>query len=336
MNQTASWGRSPQRPLSIGPLRAFEAVARLLSFSAAAEELHLTQSAISRQIRTLEDEVGAALLLRGTRHVELTSAGAVLLRAALVSLKSIDTAVRQVRQAKGRRIVNLTTFPSFASMWLIPRLCAFPMLHPNIDIRVSANNQVIDLDEGEFDLALRYTTSGVLPANSKRLFSEALTPVLSPWLADQISRGAVPALTDAASLCNHTLIEEDSPLNQTFSNGWRDWLQIKGVPYLEPRRWLFMNFTHQQVQSAVAGQGLALAPTALMAEALSRGELLEPFGTDGRVYTKGVYALHIASQSAHRPEVQEFVEWIVQQAELTRKDIGEVDSETLAGPTEQD
>ena len=111
-----------RRPLSIGPIRALEAVARHLSFRAAAEELHLTQSAVSRQIRALEDEVGAALFLRGTRHVDLTSAGAALLRAVAPSLERVDAAVRQIRQLRGRRVVNVTTFASFATLWLIPRL----------------------------------------------------------------------------------------------------------------------------------------------------------------------------------------------------------------------
>ena len=105
-----------QRPLAIGPLRAFEAVARLLSFRAAAEELHLTQSAISRQIRALEEEVGATLFLRGTRHVELTADGAVLQGAAVAVLERLDGTVRQIRQSKGRRVVNVTTFASFASL----------------------------------------------------------------------------------------------------------------------------------------------------------------------------------------------------------------------------
>ena len=113
------------RPVSAGQLRAFEAVARHLNFRAAAEELALTQSAVSRQIQGLEDDVGASLFHRHTRAVELTSAGALLLRAVSPSLDRIDGAVRQIRQSAGRKSVSLTTFASFASMWLIPRLEAF-------------------------------------------------------------------------------------------------------------------------------------------------------------------------------------------------------------------
>ena len=166
-----------QRPLSIGPLRAFEAVARLLSFRMAAEELYLTQSAISRQIRALEEEIGCTLFLRGTRHVELTADGAALQGTAVAVLERLDQTVRQIRQTRGRRVVNVTTFASFASLWLIPRLEAFQRDHPDIDIRVSAYDTVVELDDSEIDLALRYAMPANMPAEAQRLFGETLTPV---------------------------------------------------------------------------------------------------------------------------------------------------------------
>ena len=129
-----------QRPLSVGPIRAFEAVARHLSFSAAAEELHLTQSAISRQIKGLEEELGAPLFSRGTRSVELTGDGHALLRAVAPALERLDATVRQIRTSRGRRRVTVNTFASFVSMWLLPRLEAFQRANPDIDIRVSATD----------------------------------------------------------------------------------------------------------------------------------------------------------------------------------------------------
>src|SRR5574343_369512 len=129
-----------QRPLSIGPLRAFEAVARHLNFRAAAEELSLTQSAVSRQIQALEEEVGASLFVRHTRSVELSAPGALLLRATQPALESVDNAVRHIRQSLGRKSVTITTWASFASVWLIPRLEAFQHMHPDIDIRIDATD----------------------------------------------------------------------------------------------------------------------------------------------------------------------------------------------------
>ena len=123
------------RAIAVGHLRAFEAVARHLNFRAASEELSLTQSAVSRQIQALEVEIGVSLFLRHTRAVELTSAGAQLLRAVLPSLERMDSAVRLIRRSAGRKSVAISTWASFASMWLIPRLEAFQSAHPDIDIR---------------------------------------------------------------------------------------------------------------------------------------------------------------------------------------------------------
>ena len=131
-----------RRPLSLGQLRAFEAVARSLSFSAAAAELFLTQSAVSRQIKGLEDELGAPVFSRGTRHVELTQSGQILLRALEPGLQRIDAAVRQIRQTLSRKRVSVSTFASFGSLWLLPRIEAFQRKHPDIDIRVSADTRM--------------------------------------------------------------------------------------------------------------------------------------------------------------------------------------------------
>src|SRR6478609_1091914 len=151
------------RPISAGHMRAFEAVARHLNFRAAAEEMALTQSAVSRQIQSLEEEVGVGLLLRHTRAVELTSAGAQLLLAVQQSLPRIDGAVRQIRQSAGRRGVSPTAIASFASMWLIPRLEGYQRDNPDIDIRIDASDVAVDLDISDLDLALRYAPASVMP-----------------------------------------------------------------------------------------------------------------------------------------------------------------------------
>ena len=151
-----SRGLQRTRPLSAGHLRALEAVARHLNFRAAAEELSLTQSAVSRQIQALEDEIGVSVFLRHTRAVELTSAGAQLLRAVVPSLERIDATVRLIRRTAGRKSVAITTWASFASLWLIPRLEAFQSEYPDIDIRIDATDNSVDLETSDLDLALRY------------------------------------------------------------------------------------------------------------------------------------------------------------------------------------
>jgi len=311
------------RPLSVGPIRAFEAVARLLSFRAAADELHLTQSAISRQIRSLEVEVGAVLFQRGTRHVDLTGDGALLLRAVIPALERLDTGVRQIRSARGRKIVSVTTFASFSSLWLIPRLEAFQRTHPDIDIRISATDTLIDLDEPDIDLALRYCTPEQAPPGAERMFGETLTPAISPWLAEQIAQGQAPPLQHAADLAAHTLAEEDNQLASTDYVSWRHWLRLHGHAALQPRRWMYFNFTYQQVQAALAGQAVTLARVALVAEHLARGELIEPFGAAGRIDSPYAYWLVASPQTRNRAEVQQFTQWVLAQGELTRRAIGE-------------
>lgn len=324
-----------RRPLSLGSLRAFEAVARRLSFSEAAEELFVTQSAISRQIKGLEDELGAPLFVRGTRHVELTQDGALLLRSVEPFLVRLDSSVRQIRDLRSRRRVNVSTFASFASLWLLPRIEAFQQQHPDIDIRVSAHDSLADLDDPELDLALRYCSPAQAPAGAVRLFGEVLTPVVSRQLLEQIRGGQAAPLACAADLAQHTLAEEDDNRASTEYLSWRHWLAQQGEPTLQPRRWLYLNFTYQQVQAALAGHGVALARLALVFEALARGELVEPFGPAGRTTSPFSYWLIEGGGGRARAEVRQFCAWVEAEAALTRVAIGETASDE-AGPGEAD
>ena len=323
-----------QRPLALSGLRAFEAVARRLNFSEAAEEMHVTQSAVSRQIKGLEDELGAPLFTRGTRHVELTGSGTALLRVVAPWLDRLDAGVRQIRQSRGRRAVHLTTFPSFASLWLLPQIEAFQRAHPDLDIRVSANDRIVDLDDPEIDIALRHCTPQAAPQGSLRMFGEVMTPVISRALADDIRSGKAPRLDNAAHLADFTLIEEDDhrPSGELLS--WRPWLTANGQRKLQPRRWLYLNYTYQQVQAALAGQGVALARLALVAEQLGRGDLIEPFGPDGRTYSPYAYWLITTHAGRGRDEVKQFGDWVAARAADTRMAIGEVADDE--GPTEAD
>lgn len=313
-----------QRPLSIGPLRAFEAVARLLSFRAAAEELSLTQSAISRQIQALEEEIGCVLFLRGTRKVELSGEGAVLLPATVAALSRLDQTVRQIRRTRGRRVVNVTTFASFASLWLIPRLCDFQALHPDIDIRVSAQDALAALEDGEHDLALRYTAGPAVTAVGELMFEETVSPVVSPWYAEATRNGRLPVLQRPGDLAAHALTEEDDARPSAEFLSWRHWLTRQGEPDLQPLRWMYFNFTYQQIQAALAGQGLALARLPLVHEHLQRGDLVEPFGAAGRLTSPYAYWLLPAPGAALRPEVRAFSDWVRAQAAITRGQLAAV------------
>jgi len=315
--------QGPHRALAVGNLRAFEAVARRLSFSAAAEELYLTQPAISRQIKSLEDELGAPLFVRGTRKVELTGAGVQLLRGVMPLLQRLDTTVRQIRSARGRRHVSLATFASFASLWLLPRLRAFEAAHPEIDIRISATDAMVDFDDPEIDLVLRYCLPADAPEGARLLFGEVITPVVSCAFSNQAAQGHAPRLARPQDLIAHTLLEEDERLPSSEYLSWRRWLRDNGVAKLEPARWLYLNFTYQQIQAALAGGGVALGRIAMIGDSLARGDLVEPFGAERRMVSPFAYwlidlAQHRGERSV-RPEVSAFAQWLAEQAAVTRQ-----------------
>jgi LysR family glycine cleavage system transcriptional activator len=314
MNQRVSL-----RPLAIGPLRAFEAVARLLNFRAAGEEMHLTQSAVSRQIQSLEEEIGVPLLTRGTRQVALTVAGASLLRATLPALGQLDAAVQQLRRTSVRPRVSITTFASFASLWLIPRLEGFQRQYPGLDIRINAEDALHDLDDPEIDLALRHCSEAVVPAQAQRLFGECVSPVVSPWLIERSARGDMAPLARPADLLAHTLIESaDLHVPSVHERSWACWFERRGLATLQPARWIHFNYDHQQVQAAQSGQGVALGRLALVADLLQRGDLIEPLGTAERDVRSQAYWLIVAPASAQRPEVRQLCDWLLAEAATLR------------------
>ena len=302
------------RAIGAGHLRAFLAVARHLNFRAAADELSLTQSAVSRQIQSLEDEVGVPLFLRHTRAVELTGAGAQLLRSVAPALEQIDASVRQIRQTVGRKSVAITTWASFAAMWLIPRLESFQRAWPDIDIRIDTSDTVMDLDTTDVDLALRYGRAGDGWPQAQRLFGEQLAVVASPRL---LAGG--PPLKTPADAARYTLIETGDAhrIPQLEWLGWQRWFGVQGCDQLQPPRWLYFNYAHQIVQAALAGQGLAIARLPLVADALAAGTLIEVL-PERRLASPLSYWLLQGPRSSERPEVQAFCQWLMEQARQTR------------------
>jgi DNA-binding transcriptional LysR family regulator len=305
----------------VGHWRTFDAVARHLNFRAAAEELALTQSAVSRQIQALEQDVGTPLFVRHTRSVALSSAGAVLARAVGPTLERLDGAVRQVRQTLGRQSVAITTWASFASMWLIPRLEAFQQAHPDIDIRIDATDTKVDMASTDVDLALRYATpESMWGGQAIRLFGEQLTPVASPWLLK------THPIRQVGDLCDCTWIEAGDAYRTHHLQWltWQRWVQAHAQPgtRLAPQRWLYFNYAHQIVQAALTGQGVALARMPLVADSLASGALLEPL-PQTRLDSPLAYWLVLGPQGRQRPEVAAFCDWLQTQAALTRLATGE-------------
>jgi LysR family transcriptional regulator, glycine cleavage system transcriptional activator len=320
------------RPIGAGNLRAFEAVARHLNFRAAAEEMALTQSAVSRQIQALEEEVGTQLFSRHTRSVELTAAGMGLLGSVAPSLERIDSSVRQIRTSVGRKHVALTTFASFASMWLIPRLEAFQKSEPDIDFRIDASDVSVDMETADVDVALRYGPARSMPAHAIRLFGEQLTPAASPWLLKSI-----PSIQSPADFAHCTLIEAgDAHSSHLDWLSWQRWFarqaelggpKADALRKMTPKRWLYFNYAYQMAQAALSGQGVVLARTPLVAEHLARGDLVEIL-PKLRMDSPMAFWLILSPRqrllSTARPEVTAFCTWLKAQATETRRLIGEM------------
>ena len=304
------------RTLSLGPLRAFEATARLLNFSAAAEELSLTQSAISRQIQSLENELGQRLFIRHARTVELTQHGLQLRQVVSQSLLQIDNTVQNIRATSARRSIAVTTFASFASMWLIPRLAAFQTSYPDIDIRIHANDKPVELATSDIDIAIRYGPANTMPANAQKLFGEQLMPVASPLLLQREAPIAQPA-----DLARFALIEQNLETT-TYMDwmNWRLWLNGHGLHRLQPKRWLYFNYTYQSVQAAIDGLGLVLARPPLIAANLARGDLVEVLPGHRNESPMG-YWLLTSPMSTGCEEVQVFSTWLQHPASDTASQV---------------
>jgi DNA-binding transcriptional LysR family regulator len=240
------------RPVAVG-LRAFEAVARHLNFRAASDELALTQSAVSRQIQALEDEVGVPLFLRHTRAVELTSAGAQLLRTCCRRWSGWTHGAPDPpdRGAQERGHHHLG---QFASMWLIPRAGGLPARHPDIDIRIDASDAAVDLETADVDLACATACPARSCAGAQRLFGEQLAVVASPWLL----KSGQPIRRPADRPVHPDRGRRRTAPSTWSGCRWRRWFEPRACAG-EPKRWLYFNYAHQIVQAALAGQGVALA-----------------------------------------------------------------------------
>ncbi|WP_034410523.1 LysR substrate-binding domain-containing protein [Derxia gummosa] len=299
------------RPISLANLRGFEAAARLLSFTLAGEELHLTQSSMSRQIQALEEEIGRPLFVRRVRELELTLAGQKLHRVVRAALGELDRCVAEIRGEAERQRVSLTTWPSFASLWLVPRLSAFARLHPGIDLRIDSGDSVLDMVAEELDLAIRYCRDDQAPRNAIRLLDEELTPAISPALLERVGGLATPA-----DLARCTLLVLDDGFQSSVENAWERWLELAGVPALQPAGRLLFNFVDQSMVAAVRGQGVVLGKSQFLRDYVERGELLMPFA-DVRLPSRyGVYL--VVSDLAREGPAALFTDWLLAEAGAER------------------
>jgi len=288
-------------------LVGFESAARHLSFTKAGEELYLTQSAVSRQIKELEDQLGVPLFQRRHRALALTEAGQQFHAVAAQVIAIMRAATERLRsQAGKRRPLSVTTTASFAALWLIPRLAGFTRDHPHVDVRITADTRLQDLERDGLDLAIRHGPASLAGPNAIRLFGESVFPVCSPKLLRKLP------LKKPDDLKNHVLLQYHDPDVRHPWLHWNTWLEVAGVADLRPAGRLSFSGYEQIIPAAVAGHGVALGRSPLVKDLIDSRELVAPFKR--KADPARAYFVIAARQAAQRPEVTEFVTWLKAEA----------------------
>ena len=295
-----------RRPrLSLDLLKGFEAAARHLSFTRAARELFLTQSAISREIKALEEQLGQPLFTRINRGLRLTNAGQSLHRAVGEALKLIDEATDRLAMSPVGETLAVTTSAPLASMWLVPKLPRFIRLHPDVDVRSVAVEQKLDLERERLDLAIRWAPPGSSVPGGEPLFDVEMFPVCSPTLARDHAR----PLDAPADLARHVLLDLEIVTSSGPWFEWQPWLEAMKLGDLKPAGTLHFSHYDQVVQAAIDGSGVAMGRNPHNARHLRDGLLIAPFGREA-VLSRGTYFVLIPPRSTKRPVVKEFVAWL--------------------------
>lgn len=302
----------------LNALRAFEAAARHLNFSRAADELAVTPGAVSQQIQNLEDYVGAALFKRTPKGLLLTDAAQTALPALREAFDRLAEAASLLTAAVDGRRLTITAAPSFAAKWLVPRLGAFERAHPQVDVWLSAGMELVDLTAGEVDLAIRYGAGRYPGLEVKRLMSETVIPVISPDLLAQ------QPLESPEDLSNHVLLHDGSPDPDDSCPDWSMWLTARGLRGIDGQRGPRFNQSSLVIEAAANGRGVALAKRALAQADLEAGRLVAPL----QIATAVDFAYYLVHPKAkgRLPQVKAFIGWIEAEAQAHEAALRAIDN----------
>jgi len=284
----------------LNALPSFEAAARHLSFSRAADELRLTHGAVSRAVRNLEDQLGVQLMMRATRSVRLTPIGASFateVREVLERLAAATSAATQ--QTSG--VVNVSTIDSFAARWLMPRLSRFRRSRGDIDVRVATSERLADFVSDGIDIAIRCGGGQYPGLSAELLMQEDHFPVCSPRLL----KGRHP-LRKPADLARHTL------LHDVFTVDWAIWLRNAGINDIDSHRGPTFLSSDHAIQAALRGEGVVLGRSALVADDLAAGRLVRPF----KLSLPAAFAYYVVypPRALQRASVKAFRDWLISEA----------------------
>ena len=304
----------------LNALRAFEAAARHLSFTKAAEELYVTQAAISHQVKALEEALGVQLFRRLNRRLMLTDAGQLYLPALTAAFDGIDAATGRLRADENAGSLTVSVANSLAAKWLLPRLPRFRERHPEIDVEVSAADRLVDFGRDDVDMGIRYGLGNYPGLKVDPLMEDTIFPVCSPRLVDgrlvdgRLVDGRLvdgpPPLRAPEDLRHHTLLHDDVRTGE--APNWRAWLAAAGVAGVDPSRGPRYSHSSLVLQAAIDGQGVALGRSSLVSLDLEAGRLVQPFGPA----LPSHYACYVVSPvaTAERPKIKAFRDWLLEEA----------------------
>lgn len=290
---------SPRRLPSLSALRSFEAAARHESAKQAAQELSVTATAISHQIRGLEDALGVSLFIRRPRQLVLTPQGRELQEVLATAFDSIGSAVERLKAVPARKGVTLSTTPAVAVRWLLSWVCMLRDTHPDIDLRIHASHESVALDGVTADLAIRYGDGHWPGLVAEKLLDNTFIPACSPHLN----------LTDVADLPGHPLIHFRPHDTVVTPADWSTWQKQAKVPGLDVSAGLVFSDETHAISAAIGGQGVALMSRQLIEDELREGRLVQPFGPE--LPAKPFYLVYPESRR-HDPTILAIRDWVTQ------------------------
>lgn len=285
-------------------LQSFEVASRVLSFTRAAEELHVTPAAVSHRIKMLEERLGISLFHRKNNKLLLTDRGQDLIPAVREALESIADVTARVSQTEGSNVLNLSVLPTFAVRWLVPRLANLRQTHGTVEVRLSTTYRPVDFARENYDAAVRFGPGDWPGLKSFRLFDEELVPVCSPKLME----GPEP-LREPGDLARVTLLH-----SETCEENWSVWLEAAGASHVDPEGGLRFDSCLLTLQAAQDGLGVAAANHEYVARDLAAGRLVAPF--DFKVRKQVGWHFVCPEAVAEQPKIAAFRSWVLSQAAM--------------------
>jgi LysR family transcriptional regulator, glycine cleavage system transcriptional activator len=290
-------------------LRAFDAAARHLSFTKAADEIGVTPAAISNQIKEMEEQLGVSLFIRTSRSMRLTREGEILRIAAAESLETLVAALHRIKRLENRNQIRVSSTPSVAAKWLVPRLDGFLEAWPGADVRIDVSNTLVDFDRDDVDVAIRFGAGRYPGLRADLLFNDTLSPVCSPSLITKDKPLKTPR-----DLLRHTLIHLDWQAQGSPWPNWRMWMQAAGIKDFDDKRGLHFGQTSLTIQAAIDGQGVALGDSNLVADDLATGRLVKPFELSLKAPDSFSYFVITRMDTSGAPLVNAFRDWCLTEA----------------------